>query len=277
MRYIMRVGEYTVQFMACAFLDGDKAEIFLHIQNCRRKHLQFRLEELGAKQVCIHSFPLNDRSKLASKFFGRVLQKAFSSSDGARLIVRGSTMLLPMFMNVEGQDEEGHAAYDIVKKRQAMDSSASVTDESQEALDAFEDFESIVLPALGLISIEDNNNRRSDLEEFEANLLSGIVPSTTGGVYFAWSECLRCMKIGATRGPDPTARLYQLSHHVTVPFILVGWIPTPAPFRQESLAHARFASKRIRHAGAGTEFFKIDSAAAVAYCTKANEFAASLK
>ena len=61
-------------------------------------------------------------------------------------------------------------------------------------------------------------------------------------------------------------KLRELSRHVTIPFELIGWIPTPTPFRLESLAHAHFAEARIRHAGAGTEFFRINAAAARAYC-----------
>ena len=61
-------------------------------------------------------------------------------------------------------------------------------------------------------------------------------------------------------------RLRELSRHVTTPFTLVGWIPTPTPFRLESVAHAHFASARIRHTGAGTEFFDIGVDMVEAYC-----------
>lgn len=85
--------------MVCVFTKDGKAEIFLHVTPCRRKHLQERLEQLGAagEAIFIYSFPVNDTRKLASRFFGRVLQMAFSSS-GSKLLVRGSTALLPTFM-----------------------------------------------------------------------------------------------------------------------------------------------------------------------------------
>jgi hypothetical protein len=93
-----------------------------------------------------------------------------------------------------------------------------------------------------------------------------ITPTTlSGGIYFAWSDCLKCMKIGATRRNDPSLRLRELSRYVTTPFTLVGWIPTPTPFCLESAAHAHFGAKRIREAGAGTEFFRIGEAEAKAY------------
>jgi hypothetical protein len=44
---------------------------------------------------------------------------------------------------------------------------------------------------------------------------------------------------------------------VTSPFRLAAWLPTPTPFRLEAQTHAHFAAKRIREAGAGTEFFRI--------------------
>jgi hypothetical protein len=163
--------------------------------------------------------------------------------------------------------------FDVVKKRRAMGSSnralldsTKEDDDDTEALAAFEEFELNVLPALQIIHEDECNNQRKELEELEDKMAKGILISTTGGVYFAWSSCLNCMKIGATRRDDPSIRLRELSRHVTIPFELIGWIPTQTPFRLESLAHAHFSSARIRHAGAGTEFFSIDSVAVRAYC-----------
>jgi hypothetical protein len=158
--------------------------------------------------------------------------------------------------------------YDVVKKRRAMDavSPTPAADDDPDALSEFEDFERNVLPALEAILEDERNNQRKELEELEENISKGILPTTTGGVYFAWSSCLKCMKIGATRRDDPAIRLRELSRHVTTPFVLMGWIPTPTPFRRESVAHRHFVSKRIRNAGAGTEFFHIGREEAEAYC-----------
>jgi len=162
-------------------------------------------------------------------------------------------------------DEESE--FDVVKKRRVMEAAPQTpsSDDTPAALDAFENFERCVLPALELIHKNDEQDRRKELEELEDSMAKGIILSTTGGVYFAWSECLRCMKIGATRRNSPSARLQELSRYVTVPFTLVGWIPTPTPFRLESLTHSHFAASRIRHTGAGTEFFNISAADVASY------------
>jgi hypothetical protein len=166
---------------------------------------------------------------------------------------------------------EDEPEYDVVKKRRMMDSAPPLppsTDNSLAALADFEDFERSVLPALRSICEEDMSIRRQEIEELEENMAKGIIVPPTGGVYFAWSDCLGCMKIGATRRQDPSLRLQELSRHVTVPFRLVRWVPTPTPFRLEALrvVHEYFAEARIHNAGAGTEFFDIDEQFVVAYC-----------
>jgi hypothetical protein len=156
--------------------------------------------------------------------------------------------------------------FDVVKKRKAMDA-APPSDEpdSPAALTAFEDFESSVLPALEKIKTSDDDDRRQELLILEDSIAKGIAIQPTGGVYFAWSDCLNCMKIGATRRETPAPRLRELSSYVTSPFKLIAWIPTPTPFRVEAQTHAHFGPKRIRQAGAGTEFFRITDAEAMAY------------
>jgi hypothetical protein len=156
--------------------------------------------------------------------------------------------------------EEIHE-FDVVKKRKAMDAESPTpsTEDSPVALAAFEDFEHSVLSALKLVQEDELINFRMEMLQLEYDMSQGKI-TTSGGTYFAWSSCLNCMKIGATRRDDPHIRLRELSRHVTVPFTLVGWIPTPTPFRLESATHAHFAAKRIRNAGAGTEFFNIDAA-----------------
>ena len=159
--------------------------------------------------------------------------------------------------------------FDVVKKRRAMDSPSPTplwsSNDSHTALAMFEDFEHNVLAALELVQEDENLNRQLEVLELESDMSQGKI-STTGGVYFAWSSCLNCTKIGATRRGDPTTRLRELSRHVTVPFTLTGWIPTLMPFRLEAVAHLHFAAERIKHAGAGTEFFRIGAEEVEAYC-----------
>lgn len=76
------------------------------------------------------------------------------------------------------------------------------------------------------------------------------------------------MKIGATRRETPEPRLRELSRCVTSPFRLAAWLPTPTPFRLEAQAHAFFGSRRIREAGAGTEFFRVGDEEVRAYAAE---------
>ena len=155
--------------------------------------------------------------------------------------------------------------YDIIKKRKAMDSAPADEENTPEALAAFESFEASVLPALEMIAQYENKFLRQEMVEMEESFAKG--EAATGGVYFAWSPCLGCMKIGATHKEDPDVRLRQISSFVTTPFILVAWLPTPTPFRMEAAAHRHFSQQRInsRGSGAGTEFFRIGEAEAVTY------------
>jgi hypothetical protein len=74
-----RVGcDHKIKQMVVAFQEGGKAELCLHIAQCRRKRIQDRLEALGATHVIIHSFPRYDRSKLAGAALDRVLKLAES-------------------------------------------------------------------------------------------------------------------------------------------------------------------------------------------------------
>jgi hypothetical protein len=153
--------------------------------------------------------------------------------------------------------------FDVVKKRKAMDDSCAESDDDDpQALAAFEEFELNVLPALTLVQEDEDINRRLEVLQLEQDMAHGRV-TTTGGVYFAWSSCLNCMKIGATRREGPEARLKEISRHVTVPFTLVAWLPCPTPFQQEAAAHAHFKDSRINQrnggSGAGTEFFRISA------------------
>ena len=162
-------------------------------------------------------------------------------------------------------DIENDLNYDVVKKRNAMDSAPADEENTPEALAAFESFEASVLPALEMIAQYENKFLRQEMVEMEESFAKG--EAATGGVYFAWSPCLGCMKIGATHKEDPDVRLRQISSFVTTPFILVAWLPTPTPFRMEAAAHRHFSQQRInsRGSGAGTEFFRIGEAEAVTY------------
>lgn len=159
--------------------------------------------------------------------------------------------------------------YDVVKKRRMMESAPPEDESVPEALADFEEFEASVLPALERISLEEREFREREMLEMEEILASGgVLAPLSGGVYFAWSPCLECMKIGATRRDDPSIRLRELSMQVTEPYHLVAWLPTPTPFKLEKAAHRHFDSQRInaaRGAGAGTEFFRIHSRQARAY------------
>jgi hypothetical protein len=149
--------------------------------------------------------------------------------------------------------------FDVVKKRRMMDDAQDDQEDtsSEEALMLFEEFERNVLPALERIQEDEYAFRRREMVEFEEDMLQG------GGVYFAWSSCLGCMKIGATRRDSPDQRLREISRYVTEMFVLVAWIPTPKPFKLEAAAHQHFDRQRINSrsggTGAGTEFFRITS------------------
>jgi len=168
---------------------------------------------------------------------------------------------------IPSENTDETSEFDVVKKRRTMDSAQTEEENEPEALAAFEQFEQNVLPALELINADEKTLLRAELQEFEDSAAKGVIQSTAGGVYFAWSPCLKCTKIGATRRDNPTPRLQELSRHVTEPFVLTGWIPSTTPFRKEAVAHTHFASKRIRNSGAGTEFFSIEKEAAAEYCS----------
>jgi hypothetical protein len=157
--------------------------------------------------------------------------------------------------------------FDVVKKRKAMEAAPAEEESAPEALAMFEEFEASVLSALERIGEDEDDFRRLELVEMEESFSKGEAMSSTGGVYFAWSPCLKCMKIGATRKEDPQVRLRQLSRYVTEPFTLSAWLPTATPFRLEAAAHLHFKPQRInsRGSGAGTEFFRIGAAAAAEY------------
>ena len=124
-----------------------------------------------------------------------------------------------------------------------------------------------MLLALEGIRKNDDEFRLQESMEIEASLAMGVLPAMSGGVYFAWSPCLNCMKIGATRRECPQIRLRELSRYVTVPFTLSAWLPTPTPFKLETAAHKYFKTKRIntRGSGAGTEYFHVTEQEALDY------------
>jgi hypothetical protein len=169
------------------------------------------------------------------------------------------------------EDDDG-SIFDVVKKRKAMEAPENAQEENApDALSSFEAFEFNVLPALNGIRKNEEEFKRKEAMELEASLAMGILPPMSGGVYFAWSSCLNCMKIGATRRECPQIRLRELSRYVTVPFTLAAWIPTPTPFKLETAAHSFFKQKRIntRGSGAGIEFFHVTTPEAMAYSASA--------
>ncbi len=122
-----------------------------------------------------------------------------------------------------------------------------------------------ILAAMELICEDEENYRRLDHLALEESCSKGIIPATIGGVYFAWSDCLNCMIIGATRIDNPLPRLRELDRHITAPFALVRWMATTTPFHLASIARAHFAAKRVNTAGAGAEFYNINAATVEEY------------
>ena len=205
-------------------------------------------------------------------------QRSDIESDGGDRHGISSSAYLQLSLDGPGNERlnaglGGGFEFDVVKKRRIMDGPLSSMSESDvntssRALEAFEDFERHVLPALQLIQADEDANRRLEILQFEDDMVCGRI-STAGGVYFAWSECLGCMKIGATRRDNPQQRLRELSRYVTSSFVLSAWLPSPTPFKMEAAAHSQFRDKRINFrnggSGAGTEFFRISAAEAEAW------------
>ena len=189
-------------------------------------------------------------------------------TDGKPVLKRG--LLLKAAEKIghtvqQENDDDETSELDVVKKRRKMDSTPG-DDDDPAALASFEEFERSVLPAIERIQEFEDLLRRVELLEMKEDKRQGKT-IIAGGVYFAWSNCLKCMKIGATRRDSPDQRLRQLSRFVTEKFILVAWVPTPFPFKLEKAAHLYFEDERINSrrggSGAGTEFFKITSAEAL--------------
>ena len=83
-----RVGsDYKIKRLVAAFEEGGKAEIYLQIEQCMRKQVKQYLEHLGAGHVLVHSFPRNDRNRLAAKFLQRIIKET-SKKTGMALYVR---------------------------------------------------------------------------------------------------------------------------------------------------------------------------------------------
>jgi hypothetical protein len=111
-----------------------------------------------------------------------------------------------------------------------------------------------------LIREDESNYVRLGLIEMEERIAKGETMPLSGGVYFAWSDCLNCMMIGATRIDNPLRRLRELDRYVVTPFAFVRWIPTSTPSRLASVARAHFEAQRVSTAGAGADFFQINAA-----------------
>lgn len=153
--------------------------------------------------------------------------------------------------------------FDVIKKRRLMqavpENEDSVSDTCPLALKQFEEFESQVLDALLNISKDYQKTRFEELLELEEAFQS-CAPPTPGLVYVAVSQCIKYLKIGATRRCDPEARMKELSKNVPSPFKCKLYVKTKTPFKLESQIHKHFEAYRIREQGACTEFFDIDLA-----------------
>jgi hypothetical protein len=154
--------------------------------------------------------------------------------------------------------------YDVVKKRQHMESAGDDDNESPDAVSHFEEFEAQVLPALWEVSREYQAVRLGEILQMESDLTMGTAP-TPGLVYVAKSSAIKAVKIGATRRSDPGPRLYELSRSVPSPFEWVYYVRTFTPFRLEAEVHSHFDACRIRQKGACTEFFDADADSIGAY------------
>ena len=165
-------------------------------------------------------------------------------------------------VHADACDHKSDGEFDVVRKRRLMEEAEArgdcdSNDDSPEALANFEEFEAATLAALLEIHEDEVNNYSREAIEMEE---AGIAYGTTGGVYFAATDALPgYIKIGCTRRHDPMVRLGELSRYVPIPFKLLFWIPTTAPFSLEAKIHRFFAAKRIRNKGAGTEFFAMAS------------------
>jgi hypothetical protein len=139
------------------------------------------------------------------------------------------------------------------------------------ALVVYGDIELSVLQMMARIEEDEETNRKKELLQIKDDASKNVSPPSTGGVYIAYSECLGCMKIGATRRSDPLIRLHEISRYTTTPFRLVAWRPSQKPFTLEAVAHFHFRKQRIntRGAEAGTEFFHISAAEAVEWVDQA--------
>ncbi len=93
MPFTQRSGEYGIKFIKCSYVEGGKAEIYMEIEQVRRRYLLNELEKRGAKQVMIYSYPLNDPDHLAAKCMHRVQKMA--GTPGMKSYERGVTDVVP--------------------------------------------------------------------------------------------------------------------------------------------------------------------------------------
>ena len=275
-----RAGEvFEVKYMDAAIDDAAFAvEVFIEFTSGVWQHkLLACLEELGAGSVHIDTFAQNDKNASAAYALARVWKCATQTSSYTRGVCSPKLLARAHAENEHHQLDVMRARIthdgdffelDVVKKRRRM-LDASITDSYDpcpDALARFEDFEQHTLPALLAVHADDLEHRAKEAAELEDDIFSGKAPSA-GGVYFARSSAIKALKIGATRRPEPWARLKELSRCVPAPFELVAWVPTDRPFKLERSAHVHFAESRILTRGACTEFFSIDDAAATAFAS----------
>ncbi len=128
MPFVRRSGEYEIKFIKAAYEEGGRAEVFMEIEQVRRGHLQTQFELCGARQVLIHSFPLNDPNSLAGKFLGRVIQRG--EALGKMSYQRGHTNgVFP----VHDHNRDENVIYEELKSLQKTQNVTSTTvDEDDE-------------------------------------------------------------------------------------------------------------------------------------------------
>ena len=175
---------------------------------------------------------LRTRSKDLYNFFEGMEQKCYAKQEGC----------------------DAEAEFDVIKKRRTIDSTGdneNTVENDQETLKNFQQFELHVLQALGHL---DTRTRHEEMLLLERDLQRR--DTAVGGVYVVKSDSIAFPKIGATRaGIDQ--RLKELNRYVPIPFKLIFWVPSAAPFKLESEIHSHFDYFRIKEGG-NTEFFKLD-------------------
>ena len=222
------------------------------------------LKKAGFSSISWHTYS-NDNNDQAARSLLRL--KELSQKDGythrvfgsrsKQLVSKVKTVLKKKFLEGLVSDEN-----DVVKKRKQMDKAESSVEDTftTEGFAHFLAFErNTKMALLRAIQDDDVKTRTLELELTGSTATSGTgSKGTQGGVYVAKSADIDAFKIGATLRSDPQLRLNELSRLVSVPFLLMLWIPSTKPFKLERAVHKFFDEFRVRIPNVSTEFFTIE-------------------